>query len=181
MSVIPLRMFRSITLCQFYNGTPCWIWTGVTMKSGYGKVWFNGRNRSTHRVVYELLVGPIPEGLQLDHLCRNRSCCNPQHLEPVTCRENVRRGITAEVNRQRQLSITYCVNGHLYDETNTRNYTNRKGDTQRICRECHKERSKLWAASKRRIEGKPIRIRSAPNNDKSQSRAGEEIPWFGIS
>lgn len=84
------RIMRRITFGD------CWEWSGSVIKStGYGQVWADGTNHLAHRVVYELLIGPIPEGLQLDHLCRNRRCVNPEHLEPVTGKENIRRGHAA--------------------------------------------------------------------------------------
>lgn len=70
----------------------CWEWEGEKNRNGYGRVWVDGKRLMVHRVVYELLVEPIQEGLVLDHLCRNRPCCNPEHMDPVTVRENTLRG-----------------------------------------------------------------------------------------
>lgn len=71
----------------------CWEWLRAKAGGGYGRVCINGRLLQAHRVVYEQFVGPIPAGLHLDHLCRNPGCVNPAHLEPVTCVENIRRGV----------------------------------------------------------------------------------------
>lgn len=72
--------------------TRCWEWCGEINRKGYGRLWVGGKRRFAHRAYYEAKYGPIPEGLQIDHLCRNRSCVNPDHLEPVTALENRRRG-----------------------------------------------------------------------------------------
>ena len=71
--------------------TGCWVWNRGCFSSGYGALYVGSNNKPAHRIGYELLIGPIPEGLELDHLCRNRPCVNPFHMEPVTHEENVRR------------------------------------------------------------------------------------------
>lgn len=71
---------------------PCWLWLGSLNNAGYGKLTVRRVNLYAHRFAHECLVGPVPEGLELDHLCRVRRCVNPDHLEPVTRSENVRRG-----------------------------------------------------------------------------------------
>lgn len=72
--------------------TGCWLWTGSDSGNGYGKVSVAGFYEMAHRLIYMILVGPIPDGMHLDHRCRVRRCCNVDHLEPVTPRENTRRG-----------------------------------------------------------------------------------------
>lgn len=91
--------------------TECIIWAGPTDKDGYGKA---SEGRLAHRVVYVREVGPIPPGLELDHLCRVRNCVNPEHLEPVTHAENMRRMLRTNITRRKQ-----CKNGHEYTEENT--------------------------------------------------------------
>lgn len=77
------------------SGTSCWNWGGVVDAKGYGRFDLGGRPQKAHRVAYELIVGPIPANLTIDHLCRNKLCVNPDHLEPVTNVENVRRAHAA--------------------------------------------------------------------------------------
>ena len=109
----------------------CWVWQGSFFKDGYGRIALSGRTRLVHRVAYEHFVGPVPEELALDHLCRNRACFNPAHLEPVTIRENLFRSpITAASVKAAQ---THCIRGHEFDEANTYRYQ----DTgRRMCRAC---------------------------------------------
>lgn len=104
----------------------CWVWTGSATYNGYCVLNANGKRVRGHRVSYEHFIGPISDGLELDHLCRNTRCVNPSHLQPVSHRENVRRGEKA--NR------THCIHGHEYTQENT--MRDRKRGT-RGCRECH--------------------------------------------
>ena len=95
----------------------CWIWTGGKDSSGYGSFKVGGRRVGVHRWSFEYHVGEIPPGLQLDHICRNRACVNPAHLEPVTSRVNTLRGTGRAARQARQ---THCKRGHEFTETNTR-------------------------------------------------------------
>lgn len=110
--------------------TRCWIWSGRTGYWGYGRLGVNYKTIYAHRFAYELLVGEIPEGLVIDHLCRNTACVNPSHLEPVSQGVNTLRGVgPASINS----SKTHCVNGHPFDDENT--YIRNDGRRQcRICR-----------------------------------------------
>jgi len=87
----------------------CWVWTGGLNPCGYGKIRVGVQTRGAHRVSYEIAKGTVPNGLQLDHLCRNRRCVNPDHMEPVTQRENILRGISFAANNAKQ---THCHRGH---------------------------------------------------------------------
>jgi hypothetical protein len=104
----------------------CWLWTGSVGRNGYGVICIGRALVKAHRYSYEQHVGPIPSGMQLDHLCRVRHCVNPAHLEPVTNRENVVRGIAARPKR------TACSRGHAFTSSNT--YINPRG--RRECKKC---------------------------------------------
>lgn len=95
--------------------TGCWLWTGFVEPSGYGRMTYGGQQLA-HRISYEHFVGPIPAGLQLDHLCRVRNCVNPEHLEPVTARENTLRGEAPAALNARK---THCIRGHEFTPENT--------------------------------------------------------------
>jgi len=113
----------------------CWLWTGATTnkaKNKYGRVFWEGKARLVHRVVWTLLVGPIPDGVELDHYCRIHNCCNPEHLEPVTRLENFLRGNQAGARARRS---NRCVHGH--DLTDA--YIDKNG--ARNCRTCTTERN----------------------------------------
>ncbi len=114
----------------------CWIWNRSLVTNGYAAFW-DGGIVTGHRWSYENFIGPIPAGLQLDHLCRVRSCVNPDHLEPVTLAENVLRGVGVSAVNARK---THCQNNHPFDTANT--YIGSNGS--RVCRPCkaawHQER-----------------------------------------
>lgn len=109
----------------------CWIWTAARNRHGYGLFPYD-RGTLAHRAAYELLVGQIPNGRELDHLCRNPSCVNPAHLEPVVHRENMLRGDTLG---GRNAAKTHCVNGHEFTPENTYVFPN----GHRKCRACKRE------------------------------------------
>lgn len=113
----------------------CWLWTGAT-SSGYGVMKRVGRSMYVHRALYELLVGPIPDGLHIDHLCRTTQCCNPAHLEPVTPQENNRRRPTK----------THCAQGHLFTPEST--YI-RPDTGTRQCATCQQERARAHHLKKK--------------------------------
>jgi len=121
------------------NEAGCWVWTATGVANGYGTIDVDGRHALAHRVAYELFVGEIPAGLDLDHLCRNRRCVNPAHLEPVTRSENLRRGFEARG----------CKNGHPFSDTAFSIVRRADGGTERRCKICHRARNRL-AKSRRR-------------------------------
>lgn len=119
---------------QYVDVGDCWEWIGDVGEDGYGRFYADQRMHRAHRWLYEHMVGPIDTGLDLDHLCRNRPCVNPDHLEPVTRRENLIRGATIIAA---QLAATHCPAGHPYNDENT--YRN---GNQRRCRACQKQRDR---------------------------------------
>lgn len=134
----------------------CWIWTGASDGTGYGQINVDGiHRRAVHIVMYEMHVGPVPDGLELDHLCHNRDmacsggsscvhrrCCNPAHLEPVTRRENALRGVKGRPDVR-----THCSKGHALDSVNV--YIDPNGG-YRKCRICRAAKVKaFWDRKKR--------------------------------
>jgi hypothetical protein len=115
----------------------CWVSTVTPNRDGYTQTTFRGRSWITHRLAYTVFIGPIPDGLQLDHLCRVRACCNPEHLEPVTNKVNNHRGESLNAQSARK---THCDHGHEYTEANTyRSQTT----GYRNCRECRRNQSRM--------------------------------------
>lgn len=120
----------------------CWVWIGAKISNGYGRFKWQGRMYLAHRVSYLILVGPIPEELVIDHLCRVRHCVNPDHMELVTFLENVQRGERA--------TMTHCDRGHLFDERNT----HYRSGGRRRCLACERDRNKVYR-EKRILIGAP--------------------------
>lgn len=123
----------------------CWEWQASRGSHGYGQIAYKGKPRLAHRLSYELLAGPIPAGLDIDHLCRNRGCVNPGHLEPVTRSVNLRRGESGENVARIQRAKTHCPRGHPYSGANLII----RPEGWRACRTCVRERSR----SRRAKEG----------------------------
>lgn len=127
----------------------CWIWTSSKSVGGYGLIRIGlkkeRRTKKVHRVAYEEFIGPIPEGLDLDHLCRVRDCFNPSHLEPVTRSENLLRGDLS--NNGGRLNWIACPKGHAYTPDNT--YIDPRGT--RNCRACRRAASRRYEERQRQL------------------------------
>lgn len=133
---------RLMTKIVVSPDTACWHYTGYLNKAGYGLLPFlrDGMQvpHYAHRVSYEAFRGPVPKGLQVDHLCRVRDCINPWHLEPVTPLENTRRSLVSVVQKARHARRTHCKHGHGFTKENTYIYVDKNGVPARICRICRK-------------------------------------------
>lgn len=121
----------------------CWLWMGAKQPEGYGRFGAGkGRSPLAHRYAYEQLVGPIPDGLTIDHLCRNTSCVNPAHLEPVSREENAYRG-------NRNVAKTHCDHGHEFTPANI--YVPPKRPQVRECRTCRAESSRRYHQARKAV------------------------------
>lgn len=128
----------------------CWEWIGAKSDRGYGRFWFEGSRQPAHRVAYTLMVGKIPKGNEVDHLCRNHSCVNPKHLEVVSHKENCSRGLVGLNNRF--FKTSHCINGHEFTPENTRIRSN----GSRNCRTCQREHKQQYQKNHKAIEGEII-------------------------
>lgn len=137
------------------NDNECWPWKAALNEGGYGRLLVDGKMERSHRLAYTLLVGPIPEGLVIDHLCRNRACCNPSHMEPVSNAENVARGTVRQRLSAKYAAITHCKRGHAYAENSFRN---KRG--ARVCKLCKahvaKERNQRLTEERRARPGPTV-------------------------
>lgn len=132
--------------------TGCWLWMRTLTGAGYGGQSLFGKKRLAHRISYELLRGPIPAGLQIDHLCRCRSCVNPDHMETITRRENILRGMSPLAINARK---THCRHGHEFTAENTYVCDNR-GSLGRMCKRCNAIRkAATYKPAKRPYEPEP--------------------------
>jgi hypothetical protein len=125
-----LRRFAAKVLV----GDGCWIWQGSIDHHGYGRFRYNGKTMGAHQASFDMFVGRMPQGCEPDHTCGTTACVRPDHLDPVTHRENLLRGKTLTALNA---AATHCPRNHLYDETNTR-----LNNGSRICRTCHRERER---------------------------------------
>ena len=127
----------------------CWLWLGAINGNGYGNFWDGVKTISAHRFAYMTFVGPIPDGFELDHKCRVRSCCNPIHLEAVTPRINQLRGVGFSGINSRK---THCRNGHPLSGDNLVGHYIRKG--MRLCRICYNAYKRVKCKERYRIYGR---------------------------
>jgi hypothetical protein len=121
-----------------FTADGCLEWVAFVEHSGYARIWLNRKNVMAHRAVYEYHFGPIPAGLVIDHLCRNKRCVRPEHLEAVTNSENVLRGVGPSVVREAAAARTHCKSGHPFDDSNLYVFP----DGTRTCLTCKRQRAR---------------------------------------
>ena len=140
MITLPSRIWNQV------QPTPdsCWFWLGPKHTHGYGLTTIDGRTRYAHRVMYENAIGPIPSGLQIDHLCEEKSCVNPEHLEAVTPYENC---VRSEGTAKRGATQTHCKRGHEFTAENT--YRPSTHPRRKECRTCKRNRTNAYKKRRR--------------------------------
>lgn len=160
MSLDGAYLERFLARIDKTTGAPCWLWNGAHIGTGYPETWNGTRPLLAHRVAHELWNGPVPDGFEVDHLCRNTRCLNPEHLEAVEpVVNNLRSRSAAAVNARK----THCVNGHEFTPENTIDY----GGNRR-CRACDAKHKRAWTAKRdaeraeRRAERRAIREVECP-------------------
>lgn len=155
---LPARFWSKVGVSK----AGCWVWIASIGSHGYGQITIDGAPRLAHRLAYEALVGTISEGLECDHLCRVRACCNPCHIEPVTHRENSRRGIGPAAMNARK---THCDSGHSLSGDNL----HITPDGYRRCRACFRAHQ----ASRRRENGDDVREYERTNRAKNRAHVND--------
>lgn len=137
--------FNKIVLYVNENNFGCWLWSNSLDKDGYGRISIDKKHMKAHRLFWELENGVIPMGLVIDHLCKVRNCVNPIHLRLATPRQNVLENSVSlvAINAQKK----FCKNGHFYDKT----YISPKGEKERYCSICHKDRVLNYRKKKKNI------------------------------
>jgi hypothetical protein len=145
ISIIPNRFWSKVWPCP---NTGCWHWGGTIHHTGYGSYWYGYRSVLPHRYIYEVIHGPLPPVMKVDHICRNKSCVNPAHLDAVTQRENIIRGMApASVNAAK----THCIHGHPFagDNLIVRCYGSHP---RRCCLECTREIGRRSSKKRRDLQ-----------------------------
>lgn len=147
-----LSLFERLIFHSHVVTNGCWTWAGSKDKDGYGNTKVAGKHAFAHRAMYQVCRGPIPEGMQLDHLCRNRACINPAHLDIVTSFENTMRSNAASAINARK---THCIHGHPLagDNLSIQAAKNRSGARRfrRVCLACVRRNNEKYMERKRGI------------------------------
>jgi hypothetical protein len=169
-------MKRFMDKVSINEDTDCWIWTAYCNKDGYGNFWYNKKYLRAHRFSYEYFREPIPNGLQIDHLCRVRNCVNPYHLEPVTTQENTKRGESGKWQREK----THCKQGHEYNEENIIWLNDKNGEKRyRGCRLCRQKSVRKHDLIRRgemdRVRDLEFGIWHDTKNNKTHCKRGHEF------
>lgn len=140
------RIDKTVSIIQI---TGCWMWMGAMSVAGYGRIRWRGVWRAAHRVFYEMYKGPIPEGMQVDHVCKLPACVNPDHLDACSPVENNLRSSSPSARNAKK---TACLRGHAFDAANTIITMSHVGNRiHRACRECRRNNDRARRA-KRRIK-----------------------------